>query len=114
MALTTLLHFACSRSRNAAYSCGVPGEASPPTLAYCSVTAGDFRAATAAALSRFWISAGVAAGTTRPYQLSEVTFGRLASAVVGTSGSVGARLALRSEEHTSELQSQSNLVCRLL
>src|SRR2546430_12766980 len=25
-----------------------------------------------------------------------------------------ARLALRSEEHTSELQSQSNLVCRLL
>src|SRR2546427_9329863 len=26
----------------------------------------------------------------------------------------GAFLALRSEEHTSELQSQSNLVCRLL
>src|SRR5438270_14014172 len=26
----------------------------------------------------------------------------------------GARTALRSEEHTSELQSQSNLVCRLL
>src|SRR2546430_10488329 len=26
----------------------------------------------------------------------------------------GARPALRSEEHTSELQSQSNLVCRLL
>jgi hypothetical protein len=45
-------------------------------------------------LSRCWISAGVAAGTTRPYQLSEVTFGRPASAVVGTSGSVGARLAL--------------------
>src|SRR2546430_6862632 len=29
-------------------------------------------------------------------------------------GSVGIALALRSEEHTSELQSQSNLVCRLL
>src|SRR2546430_13169620 len=27
---------------------------------------------------------------------------------------VGARRAARSEEHTSELQSQSNLVCRLL
>src|SRR2546427_3645770 len=26
----------------------------------------------------------------------------------------GSRLGLRSEEHTSELQSQSNLVCRLL
>src|SRR2546430_5717156 len=27
---------------------------------------------------------------------------------------VGSRVTLRSEEHTSELQSQSNLVCRLL
>src|SRR2546430_9242417 len=32
--------------------------------------------------------------------------------VAGTSALVG--LLLRSEEHTSELQSQSNLVCRLL
>src|SRR5256886_12353098 len=29
-------------------------------------------------------------------------------------GQLAARLAERSEEHTSELQSQSNLVCRLL
>src|SRR2546430_3417493 len=29
-------------------------------------------------------------------------------------GLVGGAVALRSEEHTSELQSQSNLVCRLL
>src|SRR2546427_4879520 len=29
-------------------------------------------------------------------------------------GRVGASMAARSEEHTSELQSQSNLVCRLL
>src|SRR5256886_11586854 len=29
-------------------------------------------------------------------------------------GLVSARLCIRSEEHTSELQSQSNLVCRLL
>src|SRR2546430_5707407 len=29
-------------------------------------------------------------------------------------GGIGAGAAVRSEEHTSELQSQSNLVCRLL
>src|SRR2546430_13325813 len=29
-------------------------------------------------------------------------------------GRMGSRVATRSEEHTSELQSQSNLVCRLL
>src|SRR2546430_13392225 len=32
----------------------------------------------------------------------------------GTRSSVGPRTEARSEEHTSELQSQSNLVCRLL
>src|SRR5205085_8133238 len=32
----------------------------------------------------------------------------------GASGSCATRGAARSEEHTSELQSQSNLVCRLL
>src|SRR2546427_8240857 len=34
----------------------------------------------------------------------------------GTTGSIAGRVQgrLRSEEHTSELQSQSNLVCRLL
>src|SRR5688572_32572132 len=31
-----------------------------------------------------------------------------------TSGSTGKPKGVRSEEHTSELQSQSNLVCRLL
>src|SRR2546427_5430768 len=31
-----------------------------------------------------------------------------------TPTAIGARIDLRSEEHTSELQSQSNLVCRLL
>src|SRR2546427_6533352 len=40
-----------------------------------------------------------------------VTVGRFMREVV-TSGT--ARRAARSEEHTSELQSQSNLVCRLL
>src|SRR2546427_7711660 len=36
--------------------------------------------------------------------------------ILGTGGSAGARLRAdgRSEEHTSELQSQSNIVCRLL
>src|SRR2546430_8859796 len=37
---------------------------------------------------------------------------RTAWLLVGLGG--GALVALRSEEHTSELQSQSNLVCRLL
>lgn len=63
-------------------------------MAYCSATAGDLSAATAAAWMRLWISAGVAAGTMSPYQLSEVTFGSLPSAVVATLGSVGARLPL--------------------
>src|SRR5256885_12584168 len=35
MALTILLHFACSAARKPAYSCGVPGEATPLTLANC-------------------------------------------------------------------------------
>src|SRR2546430_12271653 len=36
------------------------------------------------------------------------------SVCCGPSGSGKSSLAMRSEEHTSELQSQSNLVCRLL
>src|SRR5205085_11275499 len=39
-----------------------------------------------------------------------LAFGSLA----GIAGSAAATVWLRSEEHTSELQSQSNLVCRLL
>src|SRR2546430_10113143 len=44
----------------------------------------------------------------------------VAQAVAGTYGALGPNILrgpgkiLRSEEHTSELQSQSNLVCRLL
>src|SRR2546430_12361583 len=34
--------------------------------------------------------------------------------IAATLGATVATFALRSEEHTSELQSQSNLVCRLL
>src|SRR5688572_32203340 len=34
--------------------------------------------------------------------------------VIGAERAVQAELSARSEEHTSELQSQSNLVCRLL
>src|SRR2546430_11933494 len=36
------------------------------------------------------------------------------AAVQRRSGTAGESLEVRSEEHTSELQSQSNLVCRLL
>src|SRR5256886_10396217 len=35
-------------------------------------------------------------------------------AVVSAGAAAGGRFGLRSEEHTSELQSQSNLECRLL
>src|SRR5256886_10067680 len=35
-------------------------------------------------------------------------------AAVVAAGRAGGAVAMRSEEHTSELQSQSNLVCRLL
>src|SRR5688572_30991932 len=44
--------------------------------------------------------------------LQPVTVRRSASGAPGASG--GESYELRSEEHTSELQSQSNLVCRLL
>src|SRR3989475_3619586 len=50
---------------------------------------------------------------------TEVVVGQLHSATgtmaISETGSIQAeQLAIRSEEHTSELQSQSNLVCRLL
>src|SRR3989475_9434554 len=40
--------------------------------------------------------------------------GAVGTAYVASSEPDGYRLLIRSEEHTSELQSQSNLVCRLL
>ena len=68
-------HLACSCARKAEYSSGVEGAAVPLTFANCSTTAGDCSAAIAAAWMRLRISGGVAAGATRPYQLSEFTFG---------------------------------------
>src|SRR2546430_17344630 len=38
----------------------------------------------------------------------------LINSIVGVTRFISGRIGLRSEEHTSELQSQSNLVCRLL
>src|SRR2546430_10638826 len=61
-------------------------------------------------------SIGAAAGTLVAYWSRRLLPGNLALAtpldwrVIGFVGG----LTLRSEEHTSELQSQSNLVCRLL
>src|SRR2546430_8639740 len=55
------------------------------------------------------ITSAESAHTDRPY--STTTRCRLVAAVVA---SAAMRPAVRSEEHTSELQSQSNLVCRLL
>src|SRR2546430_8753759 len=52
---------------------------------------------------------------TRPFAIWRNSSASLTPAIErGYSTIAGVRLALRSEEHTSELQSQSNLVCRLL
>src|SRR2546430_7548997 len=45
-----------------------------------------------------------------PFTLSTMSTSRLED----VANRAGGRLWMRSEEHTSELQSQSNLVCRLL
>src|SRR5579859_1036875 len=92
IALTILPHLACSLSTNCVYSCGELGDATPPTFANWSITVCDLSAAVAAACTRFWMGAGVAPGMISPYQLSELTPGYFISAVVGTSGSVAARL----------------------
>src|SRR5205085_8114552 len=58
IAFTILPHFACSDSTYCAYSCGELGAATPPTLANCSMTVFDRRAAVAAACTRFWLGSG--------------------------------------------------------
>src|SRR5688572_32221650 len=59
-----------------------------------------------------------ASSTTRRPMTSHAPLGRVAPSRAkkpgGRSSASDAVLAPRSEEHTSELQSQSNLVCRLL
>src|SRR5205085_9944094 len=51
---------------------------------------------------------------TRLLVLAELTRGpRLYASVAARARTFGAHRFVRSEEHTSELQSQSNLVCRL-
>src|SRR2546430_7352406 len=47
------------------------------------------------------------------YAMTRHVFVQLAAMMVSATA-IGASAAYRSEEHTSELQSQSNLVCRLL
>src|SRR2546427_3212033 len=44
----------------------------------------------------------------------EIRFVRMRSSASGSASTGGSDGSHRSEEHTSELQSQSNLVCRLL
>src|SRR2546430_12567296 len=58
---------------------------------------------------------GIAAERKEPPFLRIITAERNAGIVLDDGGAVGKqKVAHRSEEHTSELQSQSNLVCRLL
>src|SRR2546430_5718414 len=49
-----------------------------------------------------------------PFDPKSPDWNKASPMVVPLSGQVITRPSLRSEEHTSELQSQSNLVCRLL
>src|SRR2546427_5562638 len=49
-----------------------------------------------------------------PSQYEQPTGLRAYEILITRGDSLGRELAQRSEEHTSELQSQSNLVCRLL
>src|SRR5688572_31436898 len=53
-----------------------------------------------------------------PAKIAEIADQMLGSTLVteqtGPAGQTVSRVLVRSEEHTSELQSQSNLVCRLL
>jgi len=72
IACTILAHFACSVARNAAYSSGVEGEATPLTLAYCSTTAGERSTATAAAWMRLSTSARRPLATLVPAALAGV------------------------------------------
>src|SRR2546427_6549510 len=58
---------------------------------------------------------GVAGPFSQPRGVAMRQAAELAAAEINAKGGVKGRpLRLRSEEHTSELQSQSNLVCRLL
>src|SRR2546430_4022220 len=58
--------------------------------------------------------AGVALGTLAFWYLQQINPARVRSALSTRAGLICWRDQNRSEEHTSELQSQSNLVCRLL
>src|SRR2546430_12739713 len=62
--------------------------------------------------SSFTFGAEVADDQSWPAQLERLTGRPVDNAAVG--GHALDQIVLRSEEHTSELQSQSNLVCRLL
>src|SRR5690606_39406663 len=64
-----------------------------------------------AGLSSGWAGAGVAADLAGPRSRAHRMSLPMAP---GAHGQAAAQAALRSEEHTSELQSRENLVCRLL
>src|SRR6266702_4779811 len=91
--VTTGPHLACSDFTNATYSPGDIGDGTASWLSSCFFSATDFNAVVAALCSLSSTSAGTPAGATRPYQLSETTFLKPASPVVGTSGSAGLRVA---------------------
>src|SRR2546430_7442727 len=80
-----------------------------PDAHMCSVradSADGLMPSASAASDEMWLWNAVRSGMTEPTTRPSTSFGL----TPGTES----KHALRSEEHTSELQSQSNLVCRLL
>src|SRR5690242_20872258 len=63
------------------------------------------------AVSPSTAAAITAAGTQGQYEFEKVSAGET---FIGTCPDCGSSMEFRSEEHTSELQSHVNLVCRLL
>src|SRR2546430_8931295 len=86
----------------------VRSEKSRPSRDYCA-----HRVGLIARVSAVCLAPSIVRYLSRPHL---TRFGAAATAAIVASGAHGTKSAssARSEEHTSELQSQSNLVCRLL
>src|SRR5258707_5765958 len=110
---------AVSAATTAAISAGVVPTGSAPSERNFVCTSGSFSTSAKSAAIHCASAGGVLGGPATANQDVETKPGSPASAAVGTSGIDTARgrtagLCLRSEEHTSELQSRQYLVCRLL
>src|SRR5262249_31417555 len=90
---TTLPHFSVSSAMSLPKSAGVPGSIVPPSSASRAFILGSSRAALTSLLSLLTISAGVAFGAPRPYQIPPSYPGKN-SPTVGMSGNSSERVAV--------------------